>query len=144
MEVNTVDRSSDPRRLAEEKNMKENKHKKYWLAFKITCFLGFVICQCAFERSTIGVRADDDWYDMHGKAVFDKALEATKGINERLTKDENLWQLKLLMIFCGALMDTMICTLFIHWTIRGDSARLFAVYLGFYGLRAICMAVYAV
>lgn len=76
--------------------------------------------------------------------MLDKALEATKGLNKRLTADENLWQLHSLMIFCGALMDVMILSLFINWVIRGTSVRLVVVFSCFYGLRAICMMVYAV
>ena len=51
------------------------------MIFKIIAFAGFVICQCTFMMSTLNVRADDEWYDMHGKVVFDRALEATKGVN---------------------------------------------------------------
>ena len=83
MEVNTTDRSSDPRRLAQDDN--SGGESKKWKAFKVLAFTAFVMCQASFELATINVSADDDWYDMQGKPMLDKALEATKGLNERLT-----------------------------------------------------------
>jgi hypothetical protein len=62
MVVNTTDRSSDPRRLAKDDDA--SRDSKKWKAFKIFAFTAFVICQASFELTTIGVSADDDWYDM--------------------------------------------------------------------------------
>ena len=71
--------------------------------------------------------------------MLDKSLELFNGINAYLTSEEGLPHMHMIMIFCSALMDVMILTLFFHWFWYGDSMRMPIVYGAFYLLRVLCM-----